>query len=700
MAINATRRGGGPPLPHIDDLVALPRDIDPNQSVKRLLELAEAELRQSEASRQFDRPADAFKQYIKAYIIAVSYVNKHRDYATLVQNGNLGSLHKSLLRRLEEQNDIYDKIKRDIRTDNLKSGVQPTVSRSSTQSTSTSKSSLASSRSSNAPPTINGHHRSTSDVKTKPAVHPKPQALQGNSIAKHGRSGSSAAVDQDLAARFANLRGPQGSGNHMSPPKPAGPREMPTGPKTMSLNTDLSSLPKMPEAIYTPSRVNSVSEASRGPSATPRSPYSRHGSVASTNGAQPPDNADYFNSKRGSVASVPSTTTSASSGAPKVPMKIPHGDAITPEELFSLMKQKGSILVIDLRMRDDFNQGHIMCSSIVCIEPNILQRDPISADDISDSLVLSPMPEKTMFDRRSQFDLVVFYDEDSQNIPSSSQNADDLVIISLHRALVHLNYGNELKSSPKILKGGLEAWVDLVGPAALRVNVTDGIRGLEVRKGPFQRRKSKYLANPLRPDEAKVWKEALRQSEEPSLHRSTDSFLRRYPPVLLEKESMTSSSSSILTPKPPKYGTSHKHDLTSDMPSPPARPAPAVPRNAYSSLSQLSGQSEGYTSEPEIPRQELTKYNTGLSNPHNWCYANSTLQSLLASPDFGKDLADSTWKKQYTAPRKQNEHAENPQFMVNFISIFFHWMRGGTLPVMKADKLMVRVPAIPPAILV
>lgn len=87
---------------------------------------------------------------------------------------------------------------------------------------------------------------------------------------------------------------------------------------------------------------------------------------------------------------------------------------------------------------------------------------------------------------------------------------------------------------------------------------------------------------------------------------------------------------------------------------------------------------------------DSNKFYTGLNNPHNWCYANSTLQSLLASPDFGKMLANSEWVTKYKAPRKQDEKIDHPQLMIRIISNLFHWMNSGKFQIMKAQTLMVR----------
>jgi ubiquitin carboxyl-terminal hydrolase 8 len=379
------------------------------------------------------------------------------------------------------------------------------------------------------------------------------------------------------------------------------------------------------------------------------------------------------------------------------------------------MKAKGSILIIDIRMRDDFNEGHIMSSSTICIEPSILLRDNPSANDISESLILSPNQEQSLFEQRNFYDLVVFYDQDSEDIPQQPQNSDDMVIISLHRALVDFNYMKELKNTPKILKGGLDAWIDLMGQASLGSTTSAVSRSGHLdrnrnRQSGIERRRSKYIVKPLKPDEVKVWQETLKHDDDmqtassPNFTRTTEDFLRRFPPVSLEQESMTSPEE-----KPQNravYGLSHQVDLYTDLPSPPTRPAPALPRRSYSGLTEGRDENELYGNNnavvPARPSRVPTmksmehqstgdsnRFYTGLNNPNNWCYANSTLQSLLASPDFGRMLANSEWATKYKAPRKQDEKINHPQLMIRIISNLFHWMNSGKFQAMKAQTLMV-----------
>ncbi|TQV98150.1 hypothetical protein V2A60_006174 [Cordyceps javanica] len=698
--------GGKPALPHIDDVVALPTDLDGKKPLKWLLEQAEIALRQSEMSRDFNRPALALKDFIRASVITVQLVSHHRDYLMLKEGrGELAKKHTALMTRIKQQSDIYDQIKKDIIADNKRTGVLPKSQRlAHPQSNGNNSSTTPTATPASNRPAV------TASGKVKPKVQPKPQSLQGNAVVGHARSSSASTVNIDLAARFANLRGPQATPGqdpriktHPMPPlKPAGPRDMPSSPQKSepSAVNGMPSLPKMPDAIYHPTRGSISSDVGRPPATTPRGSHSRATPTPSLSNMPSPVSArqsmEYF-------PPVPVNTTGSKSLLQK-PDCDGETDSIMAEELFKAMKKSGSVLIIDIRSRAEFDEGHIMSSSTICVEASILLRDNISASEITESLVLSPNQEQSQFDRRNEYELVVFYDQDSEEIPRSPRSSDDMVIVSLHRALVHFNYDRELRQAPRILKGGLDAWVDLMGSASLQTtssNSTSHTPASRARSGTFQRRRSKYI-RPLRADEVKVWQQTLENedisaNQPPEYHRSTESFLRRYPPVLTEQESMTSSPASE---QPPQYNSLHNIDPYNDLPSPPTRPAPSVPRLSYSSLSHTSDEVDRFQ-QPAAPRQTVRskkvpeqmtgdgyKLYTGLNNPHNWCYANSTLQSLLASPDFGKELSDSTWKTEYRAPKKDTEKIEHAQLMIHIISNLFHWMSTGNLEVMKAQTLM------------
>ncbi|UZP37454.1 hypothetical protein NXS19_005270 [Fusarium pseudograminearum] len=134
-SIPTSHRGSDSPskasLPHIDDVIAPPQDLDPNMSARKLLETAETALRQAEMSRDFRRPAIALKEYIRASIIAIQTITKHPDYHDLKANhADFRRAHMNLLNKISDQDPIYAKVKQDIIADNKRSGVQPRIVRS------------------------------------------------------------------------------------------------------------------------------------------------------------------------------------------------------------------------------------------------------------------------------------------------------------------------------------------------------------------------------------------------------------------------------------------------------------------------------------------------------------------------------------------------------------------------------------------
>lgn len=691
-------RPGPGPLPHVQDVVAVPNDIDGNQSLKRLLEQAEASMRQSAMCRDLERPALALKEYIRASIIAIQVIANHKDYPALrASQGESARAHAALLRRISQQSDVYEQIKRDIIQDNKRTGVQPTIRRS-TPSGPSSRSSSANGR-----PLAPIENPS---AKAKPIVHPKPQALHGNAIRPgHGRASSTASAAVDLAARFANLRGPQSSPGQdpriktypIPTQKPAGARAMPTpnGPVT---NASISVLPKMPDAIYSPARGSTPGEAA--PLSTkPRAPLSRTGSSASVASAlstsqhAPPINA---------LAVPPENQDS---------IDLADGDSITPEQLYGTMKGKASILLIDIRAREEFDEGHIMARTVICIEPSILLRENISSDEISESMVLSPLQDQPLFEKRDGYDLVVFYDQSSERVVELPRNSDELVVVAMHRALVHLNYGRELKRRPMILEGGLDAWVDLMGSGSLQSTAaaSSGSARSRKRNGFVQRRGSKYTVRSLQPADVKAWQTALEQDAQhtamrPAFPRTGEEYLRLSPMLAqgLPKPSMTSpvSAGPPAAPGQRLRAQSPRFDLPAHLPAPPARPRAAVPRHTHSGLSNGMDDVGPYSELGAAPMariglrsresytSSLARRPTGLSNPRNWCYANSTLQALLASPEFSRELTEGSWEQKYQAPRKDGEKIDPPQLMARMISNLFHWMTTGNFTV-KAQTLMV-----------
>ncbi|KAG6361383.1 hypothetical protein INS49_009610 [Diaporthe citri] len=492
------------PYPHIDDLLQVTPEGNTSQPISHLLGLAENGVKFAKFQADVGRIDVALMEYIKAYVVAVTVIPTHRDYTSLqTDRKNLGDRYSRLTKTLHDYADNYESIKQTIKDDNARTGVQR-----ATQTTTAHK---------NGRPETPKYHPRAPAVTTSPskktaspgkmkppAVQPKPPNLHGKAIQKPGSAGKG----EDLAKRFANLRGPvQDPRIRTQPPpvpipadKPAGPREMPKKPP-ISLDGVEPVLPKLPDAIYSPARSNLSSEAADLPSSTPHG-FSRQNSSLHSAAKSPPTQ-DYF----GPNTSAGPTSAPANE---KRRTPLPEGDIITVEELVKYQRigsKDFRILVIDVRSRPEFEEGHILSSATICIEPDILQRDRIEAADVEDAMEIGPPMEKWHFERRYEFDMVVFYDHDSEHLSSGSTNAP----ATLFRLLTDFDYpeGDPGSKHPKLLKGGLEAWQDAMGGSALQKS----------SKANHKKRPSAYdwlkVRSPSKPiqniEEARRWEEKLTQ---------------------------------------------------------------------------------------------------------------------------------------------------------------------------------------------
>lgn len=703
--------GGGsapaakPPLPHITDLTSVTPNVDPHLPIRKLLDEAHACLRQADTCRSFGRPDVALAEYIRGSLIALELVPRHKDYVALRSDrGGLGRLYEALKVKVQSANPVFEAIKEEIKADNLRTGVLPKHKEARRRPAENDI----------RPPTA-------SPPRTKPVVHPKPQSLHGNSI-RHGASASQSSIEtKDLSARFANLGGPAKQDPRIRthpisapppPPAPRGPRPMPARDSSdIGLNTSLPNLPKVPDAIYSPARGTVSTEAGQLPSSTSRGLFSRTGSSSSFSNGLPQSQTSLSNG----TGPVPPHSRSPPPVPPRSLPPVPPGDFLTAPQLCDLMRTRSSsILLIDVRSRDEFDDGHILSQATICIEPSVLLRDNMSASDIAESNVLAPAQEQHHYEQRDRFEVVVLYDQDSEFIPSRPTDETGAALMSLRRALLHYSYGRELANPPKLLKGGLDAWTDFMGPQALHSTPTAGRTsklgaGSPARSAWAARRPSKHVVKPLKPEEVKQWQETLAKeemdaSQSPNFVRSTEDFLRRFPPVVTEQESMTSlesttssrPSSPTMLSQPPRREAPSPY---SDLPSPPTRPAPAVPRPSYSGLEQRYD-STAYTAQEdmwETLKQKKPKgasadgtYITGLQNPGAWCYANSTLQILFKTPGLGAELTRFKYENNWRVPRRFDERNPHPQLMMHMLGNLFQWMSMGCFQAMKATTLMVR----------
>lgn len=718
--------GGNPgsgkgPFRHIDDIVSVTVDLDPYTPLRKVLEVGELHMRQATTYKDFARPDLALQEYIKAFTVAVDKVPKHKDYPSLKSDrGDLNRLYHTLKLQITNNGVAYDAIKEMIKEDNLRSGVSPKKSiRNSPESLLLDLPSVPSSPplqqptnnrdprhvdrtnddSGRAP--ANGysmHHGpqsgdgSAPGRKARPVVHPKPQGLHGNSLKSTPNKAS-----PDLVARFAKLRDSQEPRNNPpSPPaaKPNGPRAMPLSSRVpLSVQSSLPAMPKVPDAIYSPARGTVTSEAANLPSSTPRGMFSRTNSIvsvptassrASMESALRPFNGEQFVTAHTYGDSQPPSTSNN---------HIPMGETITVKELLRCMEGASAgttikILVIDVRDRQLFDEGHIMSQSTICLDPTILSRQNISANDIVDSMILAPASERLALERRDDADLIVFYDQDSKSIPQRiTGNIQETILFNLRQALVNYSFPKQLRRTPKLLVGGLDAWVDEMGQQSLQTSKTQSVLRHATSTSTSARQRLRNRT--LKPEEVNTFEAMIGRDENGDFDyaKSREDFMRRFP-SLREPESMISSGRDA--PSPQRTSIGGEEFLIDMTPTPPVRPKPSVARTRYSGLESADEHppSSVLAMSATVPvSSPASNGPTGLVNPGNWCYANSSIQALLACRGFVDEFLDTQWPTKYRPDVSPSDPAYN-QLMCRILGNLFQWLSQRNFTTMKASTLM------------
>lgn len=582
--------------------------------------------------------------------------------------------------------------------------------------------------------------RSTPDghpASLRPAIRPKPANL--HSAAVNGANSSRSNPADPLNERFARLRSGGGStingdpngrknslaGSSARMPSPSDystdlsrvtsatsatsatslhsrPSMPPPHPPKLPLDTAFAAaLPKAPSPTYSPARNMPTPGGINPPRSTARSIVGtggRSNSIASSISSLPPGaegNTDSY---------FPDTASTRQPATRRKSVFEPTEMQISAEKLYDYLKLF-SVLLIDCRPREDFDAGHIYTQNIMCVEPAAL-RSGMSAPQLQDALVLSPDKEQEMFDRRCDFDIVVFYDNSTPSVSfvhRSPHNEEEKALKDLYTSIYEFNGERPLQRPPIFLMGGLMAWVDLLGQSALQTSNTSSTKRLKAAR-PIKRvppagsqsqiyvRKKRREYNPLDPEEERKWAErartesiALQESlpeesidegeEEDALpiYRTTEEFLRRYPDVSpVERQSMTSP---IVKPSAvPSYPVN-------GIPAAPSRPAPAVPPVAYRGAherepSAYSG-ARGQQLASYIPQSDMLHNirmpRTGLINFGATCFMNATIQCLNATWPLSRDFRNFTFRKYV---QRENWKGSKGLMSEHFANLIQHLWKG------------------------
>ncbi|KAL9112096.1 MAG: hypothetical protein Q9227_003473 [Pyrenula ochraceoflavens] len=747
------KRPYGPPSKgyiHMRDIItgAVP-DVSRDAPLHTQLHRATNHISSAKRSIEFKRPDLAYKEFLKGFEITVNYIPRHRDFAAYSQkNSNWDADYRDLCKATGGMEPMMEEIRKMIEEDNRQSGVVPKKhTNEGPRNHERSQSLFASGSASDARPSSGASDRKeefgrqaeaqsrnslppslvAGPPKDKPNVRPKPSNLIGNAVNT---------PPDGLADRFARLRMPSESQNIQkrdvkipmpedfhklrglsgsedrsqtigpSTNKPLGPRDMPgsnlpTVPPKVPLTPIASALPQAPPPTYSPAKSVAPSSALSGPR-------------SSTEGSRPNGikKQYYYNqptSRPGSPLRSGTPVLPAPRLAPKNDSKeIPYDRAISPEKLMEYMRRY-NVLLIDVRSRTQFDEGHILSSSIICIEPLSLKAG-VSADELEERLVVSPDTEEDLFSRRDQFDVIVYYDEGTSSTdflrlpPQSSKN---IALRALYDTLVEFSDRKPLKDGrpPALLTGGIQGWVDMIGPHSLAQSKTAGVIGSTKRRAAAKaqrqsslqlRRQRMQSLRPLDRDEAQAWLKKAREDEIDSREfqeeeEETDepievetvegqppqspyvpdyeSFLRRFPSINGEPQSM-------IRPAPSRIPSFEPYE-TPSFPPAPTRPPPAIPRPSYSGEAdtnapqaplarQVSATRPALYTSGSISRRNTPLHRTGLENLGNTCYLNATLQCLAATIPLSTFFKSDTYK-QFCSMSKDSSQGVVPFYIANII---------------------------------
>ncbi|KAK5098535.1 ubiquitin-specific protease doa4 [Exophiala xenobiotica] len=714
-------------FPHVKDLVAAAQPtFDPSVALPEYLKEAESCLQISKTSLSFGKADIAFRDYLKASDILLNIIPRHKDFGFFEYNNQSWSQRnkaaKNVVKSMGAQMEGVRKI---IEDNNIRHNTR--------QRSTTSGYDAVALPSSYIDQQQNRPQSHASPPSTDVGVQHVPESLRvqkarPTSVSKpdHLRSGSLPTAN-DLSSRFARLR-TNGAGPAPAPgslempdaasftangvngaPKPFGPRDMPAVPPSLppKLPVAATGMPKPPDPTFSAAQSARASrEIHRPPTERNKSYYGQP--IANISNPQLQRHKEEVQPYRprtpnGMNLAIVSKSNSA---------EIPHHD-IVDAELLQRYISKYNVLLVDIRDRPQFDEGHIFATSIICIEPLEL-KEGMSAEMLEERLVLAPDKEQNLFARRNEFDIVVYYDQstsDNSYLRGSPTMTRAPHLRAFFDTLYEFNEYKPLKDGrpPALLRGGLDAWVDLMGSHSLATSRTAAMLGTTRQRPttvgpgrPLGRQRlvstnsrvevrDRRLRNQkfLDENEQRAWRQQAQQEEvvhNDDAHASDneyaetedeppaspyvpdyESFLRRFP--------ATEQQSMVAPPRRPVVPA--KRYEPPPLPSMPSRPAPAVPRPSYTGQAEIiqaqaplarvtsASRQQLYSSSQNLTRRRIPR--TGLTNFGVTCYMNSTLQCLSATIPLANFFLDEGAYKRNVQKNWKGSSGIMPEIFANVI---------------------------------
>jgi ubiquitin carboxyl-terminal hydrolase 8 len=128
--------------------------------------------------------------------------------------------------------------------------------------------------------------------------------------------------------------------------------------------------------------------------------------------------------------------------------------SITPKLLYKyLNERKKNILLIDMRLKSDYDQSHMRTSACINIPADLMNGKGWTTWGIESTLTNGEDLKK--FKQRADFDYIVLFDKSSYEDDLKPGNS----LMGLKQAIFTLDRDVKLKHEPLIIQGGYEDWM-------------------------------------------------------------------------------------------------------------------------------------------------------------------------------------------------------------------------------------------------